>query len=123
MGYECHIQRGEENSAERIGIDEWLRAVAAVPGIRVATEPAVILTGESGEALTLGPGSADVAVYFPPGPIARMFGAKGRVAHDLQVPQRPGELSRPHESRLAERCSSTCRRCAREPPRGSHLRR
>lgn len=76
MGYECHIQRGEEGSGERFAIDEWLSAVATVPGVRVATGPTTIPKHADG-AMTLERGFADVAVYFPPGPVARLFGAKG----------------------------------------------
>jgi hypothetical protein len=57
MGYDLHIKR-----ASAIPLDEWKRAVASVPGVRLDDSPATVTNPATGVRVAVDGNDGDVAV-------------------------------------------------------------
>ena len=67
MGYNLHITRASdwiESESAPIAIDEWKRAVASVPGIRLDDSALVVTNPKTGEKISLAVRDGDVAVFL-----------------------------------------------------------
>ncbi|EMI24358.1 hypothetical protein [Rhodopirellula europaea] len=61
MGYEIHIQRGDDSA---ITLQEWCDAVDAADGVRLSTEDVVARNPATGEEIRIGRRDGDAQVYF-----------------------------------------------------------
>lgn len=67
MGYDLHITRavdGIESESKPISLEEWKRAVAVVPGIRLDDRPVTVTNPKTGERITVSGRDGDVAVLL-----------------------------------------------------------
>lgn len=67
MGYDLHITRASdwiESESAPISLDEWKRAVASVPGIRLDDSPVTITNPKTGELISVAGRDGDVAAFL-----------------------------------------------------------
>jgi hypothetical protein len=65
MGYGLHIERRtSDGTTLPITLEEWLEAVEATPGIRLADGPLQLRNPMTGEIITVQNAGGDVEVYF-----------------------------------------------------------
>lgn len=73
MPYELHIERGENDSAAPITLQEWQAVVDNVLGVRLSNSDVVQLNPNTGQEIRLAHSAGDAEVYFRPRGIRRLL--------------------------------------------------